>query len=160
MNSAILIGMAVLLILFVWSWIMVSMLQRMSLEKKIEKLNNITNPLPEEEKTLNHYKELRAIEQSKVSSARWVIVMFMLAIIGCAVATVVWEPLREFFGYPPLAQFLGVCVVLLAFFCLPIFMGLTLAGGSTKEQERKEEVAAADDFDDRPLGADAEAEQA
>ena len=43
MNSAILIGMAILLILFVWTWIMVSMLQRMSLEKKIEKLNNGIN---------------------------------------------------------------------------------------------------------------------
>ena len=141
MNNAILIGMAVVMILFVWSWIMVTILHRMSLEKKIEKLNNITNPLPEEEKTLNHYKELRAIEQSKVTSAKWVIVLFMLTIIGCAAATVMYEPLQEFFGYPPLAGFLGVCVVMLAFFCLPIFMGLTLAGGTTKDPESPEEVA-------------------
>jgi hypothetical protein len=59
-----------------------------------------------------------------------------------------YEPLQEFFGYPPLAGFLGVCVVLLAFFCLPIFMGLTLAGGSTKDPERKEVVKETPEYEE------------
>ena len=137
MENPILIGMALVLILFVWVWIGIAMVHRMSLEKKIEKLNNITNPLPEEEKTLNHYKELRAIEQSKLGSAKWVMGMFMLMLIVGAIAAVIYEPLTNFFGYSKLANFITVCVVLLAFFCLPTFMGLTLASAGKKDNEEK-----------------------
>ena len=38
-----------------------------ALEQKIEKLENIENRLPEEQRSLDHLSELRAIERNKIA---------------------------------------------------------------------------------------------
>ena len=137
MNSSIVIGLSVVLLLFIWSWIGLVILNRLSLEKKIEKLNNITNPLPEEERSLRHLKDLRSIEQGKVSSAKWLVGLFMLFLFATICVAPWWNPLYELFGGAILSQYTSLAVVILAFFCLPIYVGLSLAGSNKKDKEEK-----------------------
>lgn len=136
MNQSILIGMSVAIILFVWAWIALVILNRLSLEKRIEKLENITNPLPEEERTLNHLAELRAIEQNKVSSARWILVLFGLLLVGAVAATAFYQPLYDIFGSTHLQSFAQLAIAVLAFFILPTLVGLSLAGSASKAKAK------------------------
>jgi hypothetical protein len=132
MNLAITFMLAILLILFIWGWIGLVMFHYLSIEKRMEKLINITNPLPEEEKEINYLKEQRTIEQSKIRSAKWILILFMLAVmtaIGLAVYSV---EVRELFGIPTLSQAIMLGVVTLVFFCMPTYLGLALAGSSSK----------------------------
>jgi hypothetical protein len=132
MELLVLTGLAVLLILFVWGWIAVVMVHHLSIERRIEKLVNITNPLPEEEKELSSLKEQRMIETGKVASAKWTLVFFMLMIIGSMVALVYYPSLRALLGLDTALQAIWIGVVVLAFFCMPTFLGLVLAGSSTR----------------------------
>jgi hypothetical protein len=147
MNSSIIIGMGVVVLLFIYGWIGLIILNRLSLERKIEKLDSITNRLPEEERSLRHLKDLRTIEQGKVSSAKWTIGIFMLFLIATLCVAPTWDPLKELFGYAILTKYSMLAFVLLTFFCLPIFVGLTLAGSKSKDKpesskETIEKVAA------------------
>jgi hypothetical protein len=135
MNSAIVISMTVILLLFVWGWIGLVIVNRLSLEKRIEKLDSITNRLPEEERSLRQLKDLRLIEQSKVGSAKWIVGLFMLFLVASLCVTPWWPPLHELFGYAVLSQYSILAFVLLTFFCLPVYVGLTLAGSAKKEKE-------------------------
>ena len=135
MNASIIIWMGVVVLLFIYGWIGLIILNRLSLERKIEKLDSITNRLPEEERSLRHLKDLRTIEQGKVSSAKWTIGLFMLFLITTVIIAPTWEPLKELFGYTILSSYSVLAFTLLTFFCLPIFVGLTLAGSNKKEKE-------------------------
>jgi len=135
MNSGIIIGMGIVVLLFIYGWIGLIILNRLSLERKIEKLDSITNRLPEEERSLRHLKDLRTIEQGKVSSAKWTIGLFMLFLVATLAVAPTWEPLRELFGYTILSSYAMLAFVLLTFFCLPIYVGLTLAGSNKREKE-------------------------
>jgi hypothetical protein len=135
MNSAIIIGMGIVVLLFIYVWIGLIILNRLSLERKIEKLDSITNRLPEEERSLRHLKDLRTIEQGKVSSAKWTIGLFMLFLAVTLGITPVWEPLKELFGSGILSSYSMLAFALLTFFCLPIYVGLTLAGSNKKDKE-------------------------
>jgi hypothetical protein len=137
MNSGILVGMAVVLLLFVWIWIGMIILNRLSLERRIEKLDSITNRLPEEERSLRHLKDLRTIEQGKVSSAKWIVGLFMLFLVLTLAVAPWWPPLQELFGYSILSSYTMLASALLTFFCLPVYVGLTLAGSNKKEKEEK-----------------------
>jgi hypothetical protein len=137
MNSSILIGLSVVLLLFVWSWIGLVILNRMSLERKIEKLGSITNPLPEEERSLKHLKDLRTIEQGKVSSAKWIVGLFMLFLFATVCLAPWWQPLVDLFGVQTLSIYTQTAIVLGTFVCLPTFVGLSLAGTVKKEKEEK-----------------------
>lgn len=139
MNQYMLVGMSLALILFVWVWIGITIMARLSLEKKIEKLNNITNPLPEEERLLNHLKEMRAIEQNKVGSAKFVLGFFGLLLLGALVAVPMYKPVFAIFGSENLIAFTYVAVVLLAFFVVPTYVGLSLAGTKRKDPVNKKE---------------------
>ena len=132
MNVAILFLLAVLLILFIWGWIGLVMFHYLSIEKRMERLINITNPLPEEEKEINYLKEQRMIEQSKIRSAKWILIMFMLLVVGAVVAAVKLPELLELFGIPTLTYAITLGVVALVFFCMPTYLGLALAGSSGK----------------------------
>jgi hypothetical protein len=135
MNSGIIIGMSIVLLLFVWAWIGLIILNRLSLERKVEKLISITNRLPEEERSLRHLRDLRTIEQGKVSSAKWTVGLFMLFLIATICVAPWWTPLQELFGYQILSGYSTLAFVLLTFFCLPVYVGLTLAGSNKKEKE-------------------------
>lgn len=137
MNNSIIISMAVVLLLFVWAWIGLIILNRLSLERKIEKLDSITNRLPEEERSLRHLKDLRTIEQGKVSSAKWTVGLFMLFLVAALCVAPWWAPLKELFGYGILSSFSVLAFVLLTFFCLPVYVGLTLAGSKSKDKDEK-----------------------
>jgi hypothetical protein len=143
MEQSILIGLAIALIFFVWVWIGLTIMSRLSLEQKIEKLEAIENRLPEEERNLTHLKELRAIEQSKVSSAKMVLGLFGLLLIGAMGATAASTKLQDIFGFENLKVFYYLGCVILAFMVLPTFFGLSLAG-STKDKgiDKKEKVSA------------------
>ena len=130
MNSSILIGMGVVVLLFIYAWIGFIIVNRISLERKIEKLESITNRLPEEERSLVALLDLRMIERGKVSSAKWTIGLFMLLLIASLCVAPTWEPLKELFGYAILSRYATLAFVLLTFFCLPIFVGLSLASSS------------------------------
>ncbi len=136
MNQSILVGMSIVIILFVWVWIALVILNRLSLEKRIEKLENITNPLPEEERVLNHLAELRAIEQNKVSSARWILVLFGLLLVGGVSAVAFYAPLYDIFGSENLQAFAQLAIAVLAFFILPTLVGLSLAGSASKGKKQ------------------------
>ncbi len=132
MDLAVLIGMAVVLILFVWGWIALVMFHHLSLDRRLEKLINITNPLPEEEKELVYLKEQRTIESSKVRSAKAVLFLFILLILGGIAAAAVSQSLKQIFGTDTLVRSIWVGVVVLSFFCLPTYLGLSLAGSRVK----------------------------
>ncbi|MES2202393.1 MAG: hypothetical protein V4498_09090 [candidate division FCPU426 bacterium] len=127
MNSSIVIGMGVVLLLFIWSWIGIIILNRIALEKKIEKLAGITNALPEEEETLQHLQELRNIESGKIFGAKFLLAIFMLFLVASLCVAPWWPPLYELFGSQILSTYMLMAFGLLAFFCLPIYVGLGLA---------------------------------
>lgn len=124
--------LAVVLILFVWGWIAVVMVHHISLERRIEKLVNITNPLPEEEKELSRLLEQRMIESGKVSSAKWTLAAFMLLVLLAIAGLVKFESLRALLGLTTALQAIWVGVVVVAFFGMPTFLGLVLAGTNSK----------------------------
>jgi hypothetical protein len=138
MNSGIIVGMSIALLLSVWTWIGLIIMNRVSLERKLEKLNSITNRLPEEEKQLRQLKDLRTIEQGKVSSSKWIVGLFMLMLVASMVAAPWWEPLQELFGFSILSRYEILAACILTFFCLPIYVGLTLAGSTTKDKSMDE----------------------
>ena len=143
MEQTIIVGLAITLIFFVWVWIGLTIVQRLSLEQKIEKLENIENRLPEEERSLNHLQELRAIEQSKVGSAKAVLGLFGLLLIAALGVVTFYPPVQELFGFGNLKVFSYFAVVVLSFIILPTFVGLTLAGSSKAEPlDKKEKVTA------------------
>ena len=135
MNMTIITGMAVVLLLFIWTWIAIVIINRISLEKEIEKLENITNPLPEEERKMRNLKDLRTIEQGKVGSAKWVVGFFMFLIVGFMGLALGWGPIREFFSPETLRLFTTGSIVLFTFFCIPIMAGLSLAGPKKKDKK-------------------------
>jgi hypothetical protein len=141
MEHMIIIGLSVALILFVWMWIGLTIVQRQSLEQKIEKLENIENRLPEEERNLGHLSELRAIERNKVNSAKLILAVFgLLLLAGLGLATFD-QRLQEIFGFDALKIFIYLDIVVLAFIVLPTYVGLTLAGGG-KSNKRTVRVPA------------------
>jgi hypothetical protein len=140
MEQAIIVGLAIALIFFVWVWIGLTIVQRLSLEQKIEKLENIENRLPEEERTLTHLKELRAIEQNKVGSAKWILGLFGLLLVAGIVVAVASQPVQDLFGPSNLKVFLYFGIVVLTFVILPTFVGLTLAGTSKAQPVDKKET--------------------
>ena len=143
METSVLAGLAIILILFVWVWIGITIVQRLSLEKKIEKLDNIENRLPEEERTLGHLKELRAIEQNKVGSAKVIMGLFGLLLVGALLAGAFMPSVQEMFGFINLRTFTYFGIVALAFIVLPTYVGLTLAGSNkVKPIDKKEKVSA------------------
>lgn len=142
MNSSIIIGMSVVLLLFIWTWIGLVIFNCLGLDKNIEKLNRITNRLPEEERALQEYKDLRAIERAKVSSAKWLLFFFMLFLFATICVAPWWPPLYELFGGKLLSQYTTFALALLAFFFLPTYVGLSLAGSNKKDKSEKIEKIA------------------
>ena len=141
MEQSILVGLAIALIFFVWVWIGLTIMQRLSLEQKIEKLEAIENRLPEEERSLTHLKELRAIEQHKVGGAKTILAMFgLLLLVSLGLATF-YPPVQNLFGFDNLKTFAYLAIVVLAFMVVPTYVGLSLAG-STKagDIDKKEKV--------------------
>jgi len=129
MENTIIIGIAIALIFFVWVWIGLTIVQRLSLEQKIEKLENIENRLPEEQRTLNHLTELRAIERNKVGSAKLILGFFgVLLLVALGLATLN-ERVQGIFGLDSLKDFSLYDIVVLSFIVLPTYVGLTLASG-------------------------------
>ncbi len=143
MEQVILIVLAIALVLFVWLWIGLTIVQRMSLERKLEKLRNIENRLPEEQRSLDHLSEISAIERNKVVSAMVIVVTFgvlLLAALGLALFD---SKIQDVFGFDNLRIFSYFDIVVLTFIVLPTFVGLTLAwGGKEKPKVRKEPVPA------------------
>jgi hypothetical protein len=144
MNSSIIIAMSVVLLLFIWSWIGLVIFNRLSLDKNIETLSRITNPLPEEERALRQFKDLRAIEQAKVSSAKWLLGFFMLFLFVTICVAPWWQPLYELFGGRLLSQYTTFALAILAFFFLPTYVGLSLAGSNKKDKAEKSDMGAAE----------------
>jgi hypothetical protein len=143
MEQTIIVGLAITLILFVWVWIGLTIVQRLSLEQKIEKLENIENRLPEEERTLTHLKELRAIEQNKVGGAKLVLGLFGVLLMAALGVVTFYAPVQDLFGFSNLKVFSYFAVVVLSFIILPTFVGLTLAGSSKAQPVDKKERASA-----------------
>ena len=141
MEQAILVGISLTLILFVWVWIGLTIVQRLDLERKIEKLDNIENRLPEEQRNLMHLKELRAIEQNKVGSAKLILGLFGLFIVAALGLAVFYPPVRQLFGFDNLTAFASLALVVLTFMVVPTYVGLTLAGSTKKEPLDKKEAA-------------------
>lgn len=142
MEQAIITGLAIALILFVWVWIGLTIVQRLGLEQKIEKLENIENRLPEEERTLTHLKELRAIEQNKVGSAKIIIALFGFLIV-VALGMAVMNPwVQSVFG-DHLSTFITLAMTVLTFMVVPTYVGLTLAGSTKKDPLDKKETVQA-----------------
>ena len=142
MELAILVGISLALVLFVWIWIGLAIIQRLELERKIEKLDNIENRLPEEERNLTHLKELRAIEQNKVGSAKIIIALFgFLIVVALGMATMNnW--VQNVFG-EHLKVFITLAMTVLTFMVVPTYVGLTLAGSTKKDPlDKKESVQA------------------
>ncbi len=139
MEQAILVGISLALVLFVWIWIGLTIVQRLDLERKIEKLDNIENRLPEEERTLTHLKELRAIEQNKVGSAKIILGLFG-ALIVAALGMAVLNPwVQSVFG-DHLSSFITLAMTVLTFMVVPTYVGLTLAGSTKKDPLDKKET--------------------
>jgi hypothetical protein len=129
MEQSVIIGLAVALIFFVWIWIGLTIVQRLNLEQKIEKLEAIENRLPEEQRSLNHLSELRAIERNKVASAKLILALFGLLLLGGLGLVTFDERVQGIFGFDALKIFSYFDIVVLSFIVLPTYVGLTLAGG-------------------------------
>ena len=139
MELAILVGISLALVLFVWIWIGLAIIQRLELERKIEKLDNIENRLPEEERNVTHLKELRAIEQNKVGSAKIIIAMFgLLIIVALGMATM--NPWVQSVFSDHLSTFITLAMTVLTFIVVPTYVGLTLAGSTKKDPLDKKET--------------------
>jgi len=142
MEQSIMIGLAIALIFFVWVWIGLTIVQRMALEQKIEKLDNIENRLPEEQRSLDHLTELRAIERNKIASAKLTIGFFGILLLVALGLGTFDAKVQELFGFENLKIFSYFAFVVLSFIVLPTFVGLTLAsGGKSKPVVRKQVVA-------------------
>jgi hypothetical protein len=141
MEQSIMIGLAVALIFFVWVWIGLTIVQRMSLEQKIEKLETIENRLPEEQRSLDHFNELRAIEKNKIGSAKVIVAVFGLLLLAALGLGTFDTKVQDIFGFENLDAFFYFDLVVLSFIVLPTFVGLTLAsGGKHKPVVRKKAV--------------------
>lgn len=145
MEQSIIVGLAIALIFFVWVWIGLTIVQRLSLEQKIEKLENIENRLPEEERRLTHLKEMRAIEQNKVGSAKVILALFGLLLLLALGLGTFYAPVQDLFGFDNLKAFSYLAIVVLTFMVLPTYVGLTLAGSTKPQSVDKKEKAAAKD---------------
>lgn len=121
--------LAVAVVFFVWLWIGSTLFHRITLEQKIERLQNIENRLPEEQRSLDAQLELRAIEKSKVGAAKFVVVLFGLLLLAALVAGFCDAEVQQIFGFGNIKIFSYFAIVVLAFVVLPTFVGLTLAGG-------------------------------
>lgn len=138
MEQSILIVLALALVFFVWVWIGLTIVQRMSLEQKIEKLQNIENRLPEEQRSLDHLLELRAIERNKIASAKLIVAVFGAMLLAGMVLSLADSEIQQIFGFGNLKIFSYFAIVVLAFIVLPTYVGLTLAsGGKAKPVDRK-----------------------
>jgi hypothetical protein len=142
MEQTIIIGLAIALIFFVWVWIGLTIVQRLSLEQKIEKLENIENRLPEEQRTLNHLSELRAIERNKVGSAKLILGIFGFLLLAALPLVLFDTKIQDLFGFENLKVFSYFDIVVLSFIVLPTFVGLTLASGGKSKTPRVETVPA------------------
>jgi hypothetical protein len=145
MEQTVIVLLAIALILFVWVWIGLTIVQRLSLEQKIEKLENIENRLPEEERTLNHLSELRAIEQNKVSGAKMILGLFGVLLFTALCVVTFYAPVQQLFGFGNLKVFSYFAVVALSFMVLPTYVGLSLAGSSKSlatDKKRAEKAGA------------------
>ena len=140
MDSMMILITGAVLLLFVWGWIGVVIMNSISLNKRIEKLSSITNPLPEEEKALRHLKDMQSIEQGKVSSAKIVVIFLMLLLVAGIVLAPSWEALSQFFDGAFLVGTVQLFFILLVFFCIPTFVGLSLAGSSDQNENNNENV--------------------
>jgi len=127
MEFTFLITLGVVLLLFIWGWIGVVMIHHLNLERRIEKLINITNPLPEEEKELTSLREQRMVESGKVASAKWTLFLFMAVIVSTIVMLVKYDSLRALLGLDTALEAIWIGVIILGFFCMPTFLGLILA---------------------------------
>ena len=52
-----------------------------------------------------------------------------------------YEPLRELFGFETLRAYVAMAIVALTFFCIPTFVGLSLAGARPKDDNKQEKAA-------------------
>lgn len=129
MEQTVLLLLAVAIVFFVWVWIGSTLFHRIALEQKIERLQNIENRLPEEQRSLDNQLELRAIERSKIGSAKFIVVLFGVLLLASLVAALFDSDVQQLFGFGNLKVFSYFAVVALAFIVLPTFVGLTLAGG-------------------------------
>src|SRR5262245_29811946 len=114
-----LLGISLVLVLFVWTWIGLTIIQRLNLERKIEKLDLIENRLPEEERSLAQLKELSGIEANKIGSAKLVLGLFGLLVGGGILAPVFYAPMRELFGFDNLLRFETLAWTVLTFMVVP-----------------------------------------
>ena len=136
MEQSIVIALSIALIFFVWVWIGLTIVQRMALEQRIEKLENIENRLPEEQRTLNHLCELRAIERHKVWSAKLILAFFGILLLAALALSAGYRPVQDLFGFDNLRVFIYFDIVVLSFVVLPTYVGLTLAGGGKSKASR------------------------
>jgi hypothetical protein len=142
METSIMIGLAIALIFFVWVWIGLTIVQRMSLEQKIEKLENIENRLPEEQRSLDHLSELRAIERNKIASAKLTVAFFGVLLLAAMGLSTFDAKVQDIFGFENLKIFSYFAIVVLSFIVLPTYVGLTLASGGKSKPKVKRVMAA------------------
>ncbi len=136
--QTVLLLLAVAVVFFVWLWIGTTLFHRISLEQRIERLQNIENRLPEEQRALDSHLELRAIEKSKVTGAKIVVAVFGLMLVGSMVAAYCDSQVQALFGFGNLRVYSYFAIVVLAFVVLPTYVGLTLAdGGRAKPITRR-----------------------
>ncbi|HTB21525.1 MAG TPA: hypothetical protein VK914_02340 [bacterium] len=137
MEQSVMIGLAVALVFFVWVWIGLTIVQRMSLEQKIEKLENIENRLPEEQRSLDHFIELRAIEKNKIGSAKLTVAFFGVLLLAALGLGTFDAKVQDVFGFENLKVFSYFAIIALSFIVLPTFVGLTLASGGRSAVRKK-----------------------
>jgi hypothetical protein len=124
---------AVVIILFVWTWIGLVMVRHLNMARRLEKLYNVENPLPEEEREIEHLREIQAGEASRIRSAKWTLALFMLLILGTLYYAVVNNTFRNLLGIDTVVQAIGIGVLIVAFFCMPTYLGLHLASFKVKK---------------------------
>jgi hypothetical protein len=133
MNAFLMIAGAVVIILFVWTWIGLVMVRHLNMARRLEKLYNIENPLPEEEREIEHLREVQTGEASRIRSAKWTLLLFMLIILGTLYYAVVNNTFRNLLGIDTVVQAIGIGVLIVAFFCMPTYLGLHLASFKVKK---------------------------
>jgi glycerol-3-phosphate acyltransferase PlsY len=67
------------------------------------------------------------VESGKVSSAKWTLFLFMAVIVATIVLLAKYDSLRQLLGLDTALEAIWIGVVILAFFCMPTFLGLLLA---------------------------------
>lgn len=140
MNLLILAAGAAIIILFVWTWIGIVMVRHLSMARRLEQLMHIENPLPEEERELERLQELQVVEGSKMRSAKWTLLFFMLVIIAAVVYAVINPTFRTLLGMDTVVSAIWVGVLIIGFFCMPTYMGLNLASFNVKIKKRIEKI--------------------